>query len=721
VIVIMEPGASGEQIAAAEQHLVRLGFRVYRSQGEYHTVLGAIGDGHRDIDTRALELLAGVREARRVSRPYKLVDRSCNPAGTVVDVRGRRVGGDELVVMAGPCAVEGREQMRRAAADVAKAGGHILRGGAFKPRSSPYAFQGLGEEGLRYLREAADEHDMPCVTEVLDPSHVDLICQYVDLLQVGARNMQNFALLAALGAVRTPVLLKRGLAATIEELLLAAEYIVASGNPRVILCERGIRTFSAATRNTLDLSAIPVLRKMTHLPVIVDPSHATGVREYVTPMARAAVAAGADGIIVEVHPDPDHALSDGPQSLDAAGFVDLMGDLRIIAPAVRKRVMAQKRTPARKIASPLFPRAAIVGVGLIGGSMALAMRESGALGSVVGVDESACLDNIRAAGVVDELCGAGELERVVAEADLVILAAPVKAIVGYLDKIAPSAKPGCLVVDVGSTKQVICEAARRLPSHLHFIGGHPMAGTEKRGAAFADPLMFYDAVWVLCPVGSVPEELLSRWQQVLASIGALPLAIEPGRHDRLVAAVSHVPRLVAAAMSNAVGRLATEDPMAPELAAGGFRDITRVASSPFEMWRDVLATNQQAIRERLRAFQEALACLDAKLEVEAGLEAELTEAARHRLAVPHRLQGMFSPECELMVRVVDEPGALAAIVTPLALEQVNVRDIQILKQRQDEDGVLRLAFGDSRDTRRAAEILRRAGKDVRIRGGSSSA
>jgi 3-deoxy-7-phosphoheptulonate synthase len=279
-----------------------------------------------------------VSEVLRVTEPYKLASRAFKPEGTVVTIDDVRIGGDEVIVMAGPCSAETEKQVRDAAAAVRRAGAKIFRGGAFKPRSSPYSFQGLGEEGLRLLRGAADRHNLKLVSEVMDISQLELIQRYADILQVGARNMQNFTLLRELGHARTPVLLKRGISATIEEWLLSAEYILAGGNTNVMLCERGIRTFESYTRNTLDISAIPVVRKLSHLPILVDPSHGTGLRDKVAPMARAAVAAGADGLLIEVHHDPDHALSDGAQSLFPAQFDRLMAELRIIAPAIGRSI-----------------------------------------------------------------------------------------------------------------------------------------------------------------------------------------------------------------------------------------------------------------------------------------------------------------------------------------------------------------------------------------------
>src|SRR5581483_10397602 len=314
MIVAMQPGASEEQIQDVIAHLVQLGFEVHRSTGARQTVLGAVG-ARADFDIRDIEVLAGVQEVHRISAPYKLAARSFRPEGTRIRLPGGlEIGGEQVVVMAGPCSVESREQLFTTAEQVARAGARVLRGGAFKPGSSPYSFQGLGEEGLKLMREAADQFKLLVISEVMEIAQIPLLVPYVDVLQVGARNMQNFNLLRELGRIRKPVLLKRGIAATIEELLLSAEYIMAGGNYEVIVCERGIRTFETYTRNTMDISAIPIVHKLSHLPITADPSHGTGRRDKVAPMARAAVAAGADAILVEVHCNPDKALSDGAQS-----------------------------------------------------------------------------------------------------------------------------------------------------------------------------------------------------------------------------------------------------------------------------------------------------------------------------------------------------------------------------------------------------------------------
>jgi 3-deoxy-7-phosphoheptulonate synthase len=333
----MQERATDDQIQKVIAQLVDMGFDVHRSTGALRTVIGAVG-GNRAFDPALVQVLEGVQEVLRITEPYKLASRTFKPENTIVTIGDVRIGGDEVIVMAGPCSAETEDQVEVTAGAVKRAGAKVLRGGAFKPRSSPYSFQGLGEEGLRMLRSAADRHGMKLITEIMDISQLELIERYAHILQVGARNMQNFSLLRELGRTRTPVLLKRGISATIEEWLLSAEYILAGGNMSVMLCERGIRTFESYTRNTFDISAIPVIQKLSHLPILADPSHGTGRRDQVAPMARAAVAAGADGLLIEVHCDPDHALSDGAQSLHPPQFDRLMAELRIIAPAIGRGI-----------------------------------------------------------------------------------------------------------------------------------------------------------------------------------------------------------------------------------------------------------------------------------------------------------------------------------------------------------------------------------------------
>jgi 3-deoxy-7-phosphoheptulonate synthase len=340
----MNVNATEEQIDHVVKRIQECGFQAHLSRGEERAVIGVVGksDKHRG-ELEALQAAPGVEEIIRITHPFKLASRNFRPEGSVVELgKGVSIGGTEIVAAAGPCAVESAAQIGEIAEKVARAGAKLLRGGAFKPRSSPYSFQGLGEEGLKLMRAAADDNGLLVVSEVMDPSQIDVMLPYVDVMQVGARNMQNYYLLRALGEIQKPVLLKRGMSATIEELLLSAEYIMAGGNYNVILCERGIRTFDTYMRNTMDIAAIPVIKQLSHLPVVADPSHGTGRRDKVGAMARAAVAAGADGLLIEVHQDPERALSDGAQSLYPDQFAQLMAEARMIAPAVGRRIAEEK-------------------------------------------------------------------------------------------------------------------------------------------------------------------------------------------------------------------------------------------------------------------------------------------------------------------------------------------------------------------------------------------
>ncbi|MBM3470142.1 MAG: 3-deoxy-7-phosphoheptulonate synthase [Armatimonadetes bacterium] len=339
MIVVMEAGANERQVQAVVERIRGAGLNTHISVGVSRTVIGVVGDDRtKEILRESLEVAPGVERVVAILQPYKLVSREFIPQDTVVIAGDQSIGGARVAVIAGPCSVESREQILAAADGVKAAGATHLRGGAFKPRTSPYSFQGLEEEGLRLLSEARERTGLPVVTEAMDAAQLELVVRYADMIQIGARNMQNYTLLREAGRARLPVLLKRGVSATIEELLMAAEYILSEGNYQVVLCERGIRGFNGNTRYTLDLSAIPVLKQLTHLPVLVDPSHGTGKWRYVAPMARAAVAAGADGLMVEVHPDPANALSDGPQSLNLDNFAGLMASLRLIADAVGREI-----------------------------------------------------------------------------------------------------------------------------------------------------------------------------------------------------------------------------------------------------------------------------------------------------------------------------------------------------------------------------------------------
>ncbi len=338
MIIVMESSANEENIEGVVNKIKELDFEAHVDQGEKQTIVGVVGEGKREVLLNSIGAFVGVEDIVEISKPYKLAGKQFKPEPTIIDLDGLKIGGDNFTVMAGPCAVESAEQLFLAARQVKEAGGHILRGGAFKPRTSPYSFQGLKEEGLKLLDQAREETGLKVVTEVMDPREVELVAKYADILQVGARNMQNYPLLREVGKVDKPVLLKRAMTATYKELLMAAEYIMAGGNYDVILCERGVRTFVDQTRNTVDLASVPVIREFSHLPIIVDPSHGTGRWQYVSPMAKAALAVGADGLMVEVHPDPENALCDGPQSLKPDKFKKMIFQMKDMASIVGRKL-----------------------------------------------------------------------------------------------------------------------------------------------------------------------------------------------------------------------------------------------------------------------------------------------------------------------------------------------------------------------------------------------
>jgi 3-deoxy-7-phosphoheptulonate synthase len=337
VVIVLEKNITDSRLENVIKHLEDFGFSVHKSTGDEQIVLGAIGV-KPEFDIRKVKILEGVADVFRITEPFKLASRTYKKEDTILKIKDMEIGGEEVIVMAGPCSIENEDQIFRLAEIVAKAGAKVLRGGAFKPRTSPYSFQGLGEEGLKMMREAADKNNLVMITEVLEINHIPLVEKYTDIFQIGARNMQNFSLLREIGKTSKPVMLKRGLAATIDDLLMSAEYILVNGNEQVMLCERGIRTFETTTRNTFDLSAIPVIHKRSHLPVVADPSHATGMRDKVLPMARAAVAAGCDALMIEVHHDPENALSDGPQALLPKDFTILMQQVRAIAEVIGRKI-----------------------------------------------------------------------------------------------------------------------------------------------------------------------------------------------------------------------------------------------------------------------------------------------------------------------------------------------------------------------------------------------
>lgn len=337
MIIVLRPDATEEQMDHIIKKVKDLGLSVHLSKGTERSIIGVIGD-EAVIASTPLDTFPGVEKVMPIMKPYKLVSRDFQKEDSIIDVKGVKIGGNKVQVIAGPCSIENKTVLLEVAKEVKKSGATILRGGAFKPRTSPYDFQGLGEEGLKYLREVGDEVNLPVITEIMDPRDIELICKYADIIQIGARNMQNFRLLKDVGTTSKPVLLKRALSGTIKEFLMSAEYIASQGNRRIILCERGIRTYETATRNTLDLSAIPVIKELSHLPVVIDPSHAVGKWDLVAPMAKAAVAAGADGLMIEAHANPEEALCDGGQSLKPKKFDRLMGELRRIAAAVDREL-----------------------------------------------------------------------------------------------------------------------------------------------------------------------------------------------------------------------------------------------------------------------------------------------------------------------------------------------------------------------------------------------
>ena len=714
MILVLAPGATRRQVREIERKLARHGLKAHRSVGATSTLIGAIGKIPADLDRNEFRL-PGVQEVLRVSAPYKLAGRALHPDPLVIEVAGLRLGGPDLVLMAGPCAVEGKTQIREIAAVVAAQGVRVLRGGAYKPRSSPYSFQGLGEKGLALLREAADRHGLAVVTEVMEIGAIEAVAECADVVQVGARNMQNFPLLKALGRIANPVLLKRGPSATIEELLMSAEYVLSAGNPRVILCERGIRTFETATRNTMDVSAIPVLKTLTHLPVVADPRHGTGVRDQVPAMARASVAAGADGVIVEVHTHPDQALSDGPQSLYPEQFARMVEELRIIAPAVAKTVPRPLAARGKPLPKPIFQRAAVVGLGLIGGSVAHAFTRRGIVARVVGVDRREVIARARKAGAIAEGYPVSRLAEALAGADLVVLAAPVGRIAALLPRIGAHAAPGAIVTDVGSTKLAIHRAAKSLPAGVHFIGGHPMAGSEKRGIGHADPLLFTSAVWALSPAPGVPGKVVARLARAIGELGAQPVRVDPARHDRIAAAVSHLPLLASVALMNLLGKQDEADPLTLRLAGSGLLDMTRIAGSPFEIWDDILETNRENVRALVEGFSRELAATERAAAGKAR-KTLFDAAARRRLALPATTRGFVRPLFDLRVAIRDEPGELARLTTLLYRNALDVKDIQILKIREAQDGVLRLSFQSADDAALAVTVLRAGGYEARREG-----
>ncbi len=562
MIVAMQETATEDQIQVVVEHLMEMGFSVHRTTGERQTILAAVG-ARADFDTRNLEVLSGV-----------------------------------------------------------KAGARGLRGGAFKPRSSPYSFQGLGLEALELLREAGEKYNLLVISEVMEISQIEVMLPYVDILQVGARNMQNFNLLRELGKLKTHVLLKRGSAATLEELLLSAEYIMAGGNYNIIVCERGIRTFETYTRNTMDISAIPVVHKLSHLPIASDPSHGTGRRDKVSPMAMASIAAGADALLIEVHHDPDKALSDGAQSLYPHPMT---------------------RSPIARFFSMPIQQITIVGTGLIGGSLGLALKKGGFRGKIVGCDSKAVLARAKRRRAIDR--GVADPIEASQGSDVVVLATPVGSIIELIERLAPRLSSNTLLTDVGSTKAEIVSRAGRAfgkDAARRFLAGHPMAGKENSGIAFADAGLFRGAVWFVTPLpgqesktGVVAEYL--RW---VRKTGARIAALDASEHDQLCAWISHVPQMISTALAATLVEEYGEN--APLLESGGraLREMTRIAASPYSMWRDIAITNKKQIADALLKLEQKLAHIRENLDTR-GLEEEfeLAHGLKNSSAQRHRATG----------------------------------------------------------------------------------
>ena len=638
-------------------------------------------------------------------------------------------------MIAGPCTVESRDQTLGTARTVKAAGGSLFRGGAYKPRTSPYAFQGLGQEGLRLLAEAKAETGLPIVTECMDARDLEPVLEVADVIQIGARNMQNYPLLAEIGRSGRPALLKRGASATLEELLMAAEYILKEGNPNVLLCERGIRTFETAYRYTLDLTAVPVLKELTHLPVIVDPSHAAGRRSLVTPLSLAAAAAGADGIIVEVHPEPEHAICDGPQALVADGFAEYVeqveraagrrqGALERRARPVRRRlrdVSGARRHPwestMHRIASshvrPWHPDpvpqpaadhwlepliVAVLGVGLVGGSVGLAARDR-LDAEVRGFDPApGVLDRALEHGAITTICGSPA--EALAGAEAAFVAAPVRALPGVVGEALAAAGPACVVTDVGSTKRELVGA---VDDH-RFIGGHPLAGAETAGVEHARAGLFDGATWYLTPTPRTEGVLYERLYRLLADLGARPAAIDAETHDRLMASVSHLPHVLANVLVAQTVRALESERLPPT--GPSFRDATRVAGASSAIWRDIYLSNADALVaaiddtvRRLGEIREALAGRDEAAVV------GWNDAARddRRRLLEADLAG--GEVVELRVSVPNRPGVVAEVALALGRASVNIVDMALYPAADNTTGSIALWIAGEADAAEAEGLI----------------
>ena len=708
MMIVMKEGATQAEVDAVIRRVESVGAHAHISAGELVTVIGAIGD-REHVANLGLEGAPGVDHLVPILKPYKLASLQYRRGDrTVLEIDGRRIGGEHFATIAGPCTVESREVLLDAARTVRDAGAQFLRGGAYKPRTSPYSFQGLGEAGLRLLAEAKAETGLPIVTELMDVRDLEPVLEVADVVQLGARNMQNYTLLTEVGRAGKPVLLKRGLSATLEELLMAAEYILKEGNEQVMLCERGIRTYEPSYRFTLDLMAVPVLRELTHLPIVIDPSHAAGKRSLVEPLSLAAAAAGADGIIVEIHPSPEDAVCDGPQALYADDFAAYLRKLEAAAELAGKQFTTV--CDAAHAASRVLPRRdrvriAVLGVGLIGGSIGLAAREYVEDAEVVGFGRDP--ERLRMAverGAIHR--AAASMDEAVEGAQLCFACAPVGVLPELVRAALEASGPDTVVTDVGSTKQDLVE---RTPDP-RFVGGHPIAGAETAGVEHARADLFQGAVWYLTPHEQSGGLLYERLHRFVVDVGARPVAVDAETHDRLVAVFSHLPHVLANVLaSQAAGRL-LEHGEALRQVGPSFRDMTRVAGANTAMWSDIYRSNRAAIIEEISAFRRELDEVENLLR-DGGVEGWNDRARDDRRALLEA-GSAEGPVHELRITVPNRPGIVAQVALELGRAGVNIVDMALAPASDMRTGAMTLWIaGDSQATR-ARELIEALGFPV---------
>ncbi len=589
-MIVMKPTATEEDIRAVVDRIESVGARAHRRAGEEVTVIGAIGDREHVAAPRARgPRRASTRSCRSSSPTSSPRPQLRHGERTVLEIAGRKVGGEHFALIAGPCTVESRDQTLDTAHVVNDAGASMFRGGAYKPRTSPYSFQGLGQEGLRLLAEAKAETGLPIVTELMDARDLEAVLEVADVIQVGARNMQNYPLLAEIGRTGRPVLIKRGLSATLEELLMAAEYVLKEGNPNVMLCERGIRTFETAYRFTLDLMAVPVLKELSHLPVIVDPSHAPGRRDLVAAAVAGRRRRGRRRDHRRGAPEPGG------------------GDLRRAAGAGRpttspptSRSVERVAAVAGKVLSARRVKLAVVGVGLIGGSIGLAARQR--LGAQVsGYDpapaaRAAAVDR----GAIVSACDS--VAEAVAGADFAFVAAPVHALPELVAETLAAAGEDCVVTDVGSTKRAVVRAVE----DPRFVGGHPLAGAETAGVEHARADLFDDATWYLTPTAATQGTTYERLHRLITRLGAWPAAIDADTHDVVMATVSHLPHVLANVLVAQAARVLSAEGERLPATGPSFRDVTRVAGANTPLWRGIYLANADALVDAIDDLVERL-------------------------------------------------------------------------------------------------------------------